>query len=64
MSLRERSERVGGCKAGVCTAYMHCLEITLLANRTLGSKGPMQDPVGGVGRVRDNSICTRMYVEL
>lgn len=47
-SLRERSERVGGCKVGVCAASMHCLEIALLANRTLESKDLMQDLVGCV----------------
>lgn len=61
VSLRKRRERVGGCKVGGCAAYMYCLEIALLENRTLGFKGPMEDPVGGVGRVRGNSISTRMY---
>lgn len=62
MSLREKSERVGGCKVGVCAAAsMHCLEIALLANRTLESKDPMQDLVGCVVGMRGNSTRTLLY---
>lgn len=43
VSLRRRSERVGGCKVGVCAPSMYCLEIALLAHRPLDSKDPMQD---------------------
>lgn len=60
-SPRERSERVGGCKVGVCAASMHCLESALVANRTLESKDLMQDVVGCVVGMRSNSIRTLMY---
>lgn len=59
--LRERSERVGGCKVGVCAASMRCLEIVLLVNRTLQSKELMQDLVGCVVGMRGNSIRTLKY---
>lgn len=59
--LKERSGRVGGCKVGGCATSMHCLEIALLANRTLESKDLMQDLVGRVVGIRANSIRTLTY---